>query len=170
MYVTPAALAELPGAQELSQVASTAHDAALVDYALMDATLRGGDRSAFAAPAVAAADMALQRIEAAIEEADGVIDGFLRMRRYALPLSPVPSIVVTWARAITRYLLHKDRLSADSTDPIVRDYNDAMKLLRLVADGKFSLGADDTTAPTSSGSPQFDAPPRVFDRNGLADY
>ncbi|MFM2287130.1 MAG: hypothetical protein RL684_273, partial [Pseudomonadota bacterium] len=168
--VTPASLAELPGAQEISQVASTEHDAALVDYALMELTLRNGDRSGYPAEAIAAADAALARVEAAIAEADATIEGYLRMRGYALPLSPVPPIVTTWARAITRYTLHRHLLATDATNPIVRDYQDAQKFLKLVAEGKFSLGAGDVVAPTGLGSPQVSAPARVFDADTLADY
>lgn len=170
MYVTPAHLAELPGAQEISQVASTEHDAALVDSALMDLTLRGGDRSAYAPDDLDAADAALARVQAAIADADATIDGHLRMRDYVLPLSPVPPIVITWARAITRYLLHKHLVSTEANDPIVRDYQDALKFLRLVAQGKFSLGVGDLVAPTGGGGPQFVAPARVFDADALADY
>lgn len=170
MYITPANFAELPGAQEISQVATTAHAAALVDYELMDRTLRGQDRSDYDAAAIAAADEALSRVNAAIVDADATIDGFLRMRGYTLPLAPVPPIVTTWARAIARYFLHKHRLSVESNDPIVRDYGDALKLLRLVAEGRFSLGAGDPVAPIGTGTPQFDAPRRVFDSASLSDF
>lgn len=170
MYVTPASLAELPGALEISQVASTEHAAALVEPALMELTLRDGDRSAYSPEEVAAADAALARVNAAIADADAAIEGYLRMRSYVLPLDPVPPIVTTWARAITRYYLHKHLLSSEAKDPIVRDYQDALKFLGLVAAGKFSLGAGDVVAPVDGGSPQVCAPPRVFDANTLRDF
>lgn len=141
MYVTPVQLAERPGARELAQVATRERDAIVADD-LMDATLRGLDRSTWSADQVAVADDALARIQEAIAGADGVIDGFLA-RRYPLPLANVLPVVVEWSRSITRYTLHKDRLSTDQNDPIVRDYRDALKLLQLTADGKFSLGAND---------------------------
>ncbi|MGA7437656.1 MAG: DUF1320 domain-containing protein [Luteibacter sp.] len=141
MYVTPDQLAERPGARELAQVATRERDAIVPD-GLMDATLRGTDRSAWTPPQIASADDALARIQEAIGEAGGIIDGFLA-RRYTLPLTVVPGVVTAWARSITRYLLHKDRIAGENDDPIVRDYRDAMKLLQLTADGKFSLGADD---------------------------
>lgn len=141
MYVTPEQLAERPGARELAQLATRERDAIVPD-ALMDATLRGTDRSAWTPPQIASADDALVRIQEAIAEADGIIDGFLA-RRYTLPLVTVPGVVTAWSRAITRYLLHKDRVAAENDDPIVRDYRDALKLLQLTADGKFSLGAND---------------------------
>jgi phage gp36-like protein len=141
-YITPTDLAERPGARELAQVASAAH-LAMVPSELMEATLRGGDRSAWTADQVTAADDALQRIEDAVRQAESLIDGYLARRGYGLPLSPVPELVTGWARDIARYLLHKDRQGREDNDPIVRAYRDALKFLELTATGKFSLGAAD---------------------------
>ena len=148
-YVTLQQLAEMPGALELAQVATDEHARAIVDASLMELTLRGEDRSAWSAEEIAEADKALVRITQAVEEAGGVIDGYLA-RRYALPLDRTPSIMVTWARAITRYKLHKDRATDDRTDPIARDYRDAIRFLELVAAGKFSLGLEDPTTGASA--------------------
>lgn len=143
-YVTLNQLAEMPGALELAQVATDRHAAAIVDAVLMELTLRGGDRGAWSVDEIAEADKALARIEQAAEEASAVIDGYLA-RRYALPLGRMPGILITWARAITRYKLHNDRITDDRTDPVARDYRDAVKFLELVAEGKFSLGLEDPT-------------------------
>jgi len=164
MYVTLAQLAELPGAQELSQIATTAHAASLVDYELMDCTLRGEDRSTYTPEQIAAADEAAARIVEAVADADGIINGYLARRGYSLPLAPVPRIVTNWSRAIARYLLHKDRITDERSDPIARDYRDALKLLQLTADGKFSLGIDDPQADVGLGQVAFDADERVFSR------
>ncbi|WNP66694.1 phage protein Gp36 family protein [Pseudomonas aeruginosa] len=51
-------------------------------------------------------------------------------------------------RDIGRYLLHKDRIS-DDKDAILRNYKDALKFLQMVADGTFSLGAEDPIAKQS---------------------
>lgn len=153
MYVTPLQLAERPGATELAQVAS-AESGSIVDALLMDAVLRGNDTSAWSPDDVAAANDALARITDAINDAGGVMEGFLAKRGYTLPLDPVPGVVVNWARAITRYNLHKDRISDPKTDPIGRDYQDAMKLLQLTATGQFSLGIGDTVTQPGVGLPQ----------------
>lgn len=153
MYVTTVQLAERPGATELAQVATPEADA-VVDSLLMDAVLRGNDISAWPPAQVAVANDALARINDAISDADGLIEGFLAKRGYALPLSPVPGVIVTWARAIVRYNLHKDRITDPKTDPIGRDYQDALKLLQLTATGQFSLGATDTTTVPGVGMPQ----------------
>jgi phage gp36-like protein len=169
MYVTPAQLAERPGARELAQVATRERDA-IVEDALMEATLRDTDRSGWSADQIAIADDALARIIQAIADADGTIDGFLA-KRYPVPLSPVAGVVVNWSRAITRYNLHKDRISSEGTDPILRDYRDAMKLLQLAADGKFSLGADDPVlTDVGDAEVQFVSDGHVFRRDASRRY
>ncbi len=173
-YITPAELAERPGARELAQVATSEHRP-IVPAELMDATLRGLPRdlpgSAWTAADLQDADAALARIMDAVAEADSTIDGFLAKRGYPLPLAPVPRLVAGWSRSIARYLLHKSRISLESNDPIVRDYRDALKLLQLTAEGRFSLGADDAVA-TGGGSTdvRFDAAPQVFGRQELRGF
>lgn len=141
MYVTPAQLADRPGALEIAQAATPDRNA-IVDAGLMDATLRTADRSTWAPADIAVADAALANVQAAIDDADSVIDGYLA-KRYPLPLVKVPGILVVYARAIARYNLHKSRQSLEATDPIVRDYRDGIKFLTAVAVGQLSLGADD---------------------------
>lgn len=169
MYVTLLQLAERPGARELAQVASTEFRA-VVDFELMDLSLRGGDRTAYSVDEIAAADEASARILQAVSDADALIDGFLARRAYALPLDPVPPIVAGWSRAIARYELHKGRISDEKTDPIARDYRDALKLLQATADGKFSLGVGDPQAPTGLGPVLSQGSPRVFDDCSLGDF
>ncbi len=163
-YITPDDLAERPGARELAQVA-TKEGAHQVATALMEATLRGGDRSAWQADQVAVADDALQRIQDAVTEAESIIDGSLAKRSYPLPLSPVPRLVTGWTRDIARYLLHKDRGGREDSDPIVRNYRDALKFLALIVKGEFSLGAEDPiTSNPNQLDVRFESAPSVFDR------
>lgn len=173
MYCTPTALAEARLASELAQLA-TPQRHPVVDEALMEATLRGEDRSAFAPGEVAVADAALLHIHKALLDASTVVDGYLALRKpvpYTLPLNPVPGIVSVWTRWIARYLLHQDRFGTrEETDPVVRDYQQAIRFLELTRDGKFSLGADDPLPAPSGGAPQFAAPPRVFDHISLQDF
>lgn len=168
MYITPAQLAESPGASELAQVASSEHAAATVTAALMDLTLRGGDRSAYSAGDIADADEALTRIEAAIEWTGEYIDGFLR-RRLTLPLSSVPLILLRVARQLVRYDLHKHLIS-DDKHPVLRDYRAAEKLLESIRDGKVAIGAEDPSAATTSGlgDVRFESSAPVFARTGGA--
>jgi phage gp36-like protein len=161
-YLTLLQMAELPGALELAQVASDKHGK-LVAPALMDASLRAGDRSAWSADEIAAADAAIARIEEAGGQADAIIDGYLG-RRYTLPLPAVPSIVTTWARALTRYTLHGDRVAGEDKDPFVRYSRDALMFLALVGDGMFSLGLQDPQAAAES-DVRIDGGAKAFGRN-----
>ena len=166
-YITATDLAERPGARELSQVATAAH-LKPVAWELMEATLRGGDRSTWAADQVAAADDALRRIEDAVAQAESLIDGYLARRGYGLPLSPVPDLVTGWARDIARYLLHKDRGGKEDTDPVVRNYKDALKFLEQIAAGKFSLGVEDPSSQGNGlGEVRIDPGKKVFGREFL---
>lgn len=167
MYITHAQLAERPGSKELAQVA-TPEQHRVVDTALMQATLLGADRAAWPEADIAVADAALARINDAVSDAAALIDGFLGKRGY-LPLNPVPGVVTTWCRAISRYFLHQHRLNADDKDPITRDYKDALRLLQLTADGKFSLGIADAVVTTGAGMPEFTPGSSTF-RDALKDY
>lgn len=173
MYCTPTQLADAKLARELAQVATPERMRIPADAA-MDAALRGGDLSAFPAEDQASAAAALDVVETALGDADQVIDGYLRLRKpapYTVPLNPVPGIVSVWSRWIARYLLHKDRVNTEEkSDPIVRDYRDAIRFLEQVRDGKFSLGVDDPLPPASSGAPQSCGPDRQFSMDTLKDY
>ena len=169
MYITPAQLADRPGATEVAQVATPDRDA-IVDAGLMDATLRGTDRSAWSADETAVADLALANVQAAIDDADNVIDGYLAPR-YALPLTKLPGILVVYARAIARYNLHKSRQSLENTDPIVRDYRDAIKFLIAVAGGQLSLGADDPVLDNpATNEVRFEGDLPVFGRDQTRNF
>ncbi|UYC12285.1 DUF1320 domain-containing protein [Xanthomonas sp. CFBP 8445] len=165
-YVTLAQLAEIPGAVELAQVASD-DQRAPVTADLMALTLRAGDRSSYSADAIAQADAAAARIVSAIAQADSLINGYLG-RRYTLPLAKVHPMLATWSRAITRYTLHGDRISDERTDPIARDYRDALRFLEQIAAGKFSLGLDDpTTGSGALGDVLINPGHKVFGRDFL---
>lgn len=166
-YISHAELAVRPGAREIAEVATPAHQRT-VDFQLMDATLLGADRSAWDADDIAIADEALARVDQAVVDAESLINGFLAKRGY-VPLETVPGIVANWTRVIARYYLHKDRVGTDDKDPVLRDYRDALKLLQLTADGKFSLGFDDPVRATGADAPSFTKGKSVF-RDNLEDY
>ncbi|XAI95402.1 hypothetical protein [Leptolyngbya phage Lsp-JY19] len=173
MYCTPVQLADAKLVRELAQCATPERYPVVADD-LFEATLRGEDRSSFDPADVLIADEALAHVVNALNDATGVIDGYLSLRKpvaYGLPLSPVPGIVVTWARWIARYLLNQDRVGTqEQTDPVVRDYKQAIRFLELTRDGKFSLGVDDPLPPASSGAPAVSAPERVFTHETLRDF
>lgn len=168
-YITPVQLADRPGALEIAQVATPDRES-IVDAALMDATLRLADRSAWSADAIAIADAALANVQAAIDDTNAVIDGYLA-KRYTLPLPKLPNVLVVYARYIVRYTLHKSRLSDEAKDPIVRDYRDALKFLAAIAGGQLSLGVDDPVLDNpAAGDVQFASDPAVFGRDEMKNF
>ena len=166
-YILLGQLAEKPGAAELAQV--TAQIGTMpVEAQTLDAVLRGEDMADFDPFEVDKALAAVKRIDEAVKDAELLIDGYLRQRGYKLPFERVPRLLAVWTRAIARYYLHQ-HLITDEKGPILRDYKDALKLLMLVAEGKFSLGLEDELAQTA-GLAKFNAPPRVFTQQTLKDY
>jgi phage gp36-like protein len=164
MYITLDQLADLPGATELAQVASAQHEA-IVDAALMEATLRGTDRSAWTSDEIAVADDAANRITEVIVEVDALIDGYVARRLPVVPV-PVPTVLVTVARAIVRYELNKHLISDASTNPVARDYQDKLKLLAAIRDGSVTIGATDPLVDTTETASeiQISGDERVFSR------
>ncbi|WP_333822858.1 gp436 family protein [Pinisolibacter sp.] len=104
-------------------------------------------------------------IDAAIGSAGDQIDAYLA-GRFALPLVPVPAIVVTWAVSIARYLLHRD----GAPDHVVRDQRDALAALKDAAAGRLSLpsvtGAVPAPASTSGIGVATDGTVFTSDRMG----
>ena len=81
-------------------------------------------------------------LEAALADADAEIDGYL-VGRYALPLSPVPRLIVRIACDITRYRLW----SVNASEEVRRRYEDARRLLEALRQGAVQIGAP-APAPT----------------------
>lgn len=78
----------------------------------------------------------LSPIERALADADAEIDTALR-GRYALPVTPVPSLLVQIACNLARYALHADR----PTETVKDRAEEARVLLSQIAAGKRSLDA-----------------------------
>ena len=73
-------------------------------------------------------------IDAAIAEADGVIDGYLA-GRYDLPLASPPALLKTIACDLILYALHW----VEPPEGLRNRKNDAIKMLQSIADGKLVL-------------------------------
>lgn len=73
-------------------------------------------------------------VDAALADADAVIDGYL-LTRYALPLSTVPDLIVTLAEAIAIYTLH----TYEPDPKITKDYEAAIRSLRDISGGVIRL-------------------------------
>jgi phage gp36-like protein len=93
----------------------------------------------------------------AIADAGAEIDGYLA-GRYQLPLASTPSILVLYAGDVARYRLYDD----GATEEVRKRYEDVIKFLRLAAEGKVRLGADE---PAPTGGAQMESGGRVFGRD-----
>ena len=108
-------------------------------------------------------------IDEAIADADGEIDGYLA-KRYAVPISPAPKIINKCSKDIAVYNLFSRIGIDESTDQktFLNRYNQAIKFLTLVAEGKVSLGAESDN-PTTAAQTGFSVKsnPRLFSRNSM---
>ena len=100
-------------------------------------------------------------LDQAIADAGAEIDGYLA-GRYQLPLGTVPPILTVYACDMTRYRLYDDA----ATEQVEKRYADALKFLRLAAEGKVQLGpADDGSKATPAGGAQMESGGRIFGRD-----
>lgn len=83
----------------------------------------------------------------ALTDATEVIDGYLAAK-YALPLVTVPGLVADLCQSIAIYKLH----ITQPDEKIARDYQDAQKSLRDIADGRLRIPAAGLDPVTVSGS------------------
>jgi phage gp36-like protein len=103
-------------------------------------------------------------IEQAIADAVGLIDAYIG-KRVALPLPSVPDSLRQAACSIVRYRINAE----NATDRIRADYDDAMRFLRDLADGRASLGLieEEEAAVTAPGM-VVKSRPRIFTDSLLA--
>jgi len=84
-------------------------------------------------------------IDAALADADALIDGYLR-GRYDLPLAIVPPNLTGIAADIARYELRARVPRAQMSDQVRQRYEDALKTLQHIREGKLVLETG-TAAP-----------------------
>ena len=96
-------------------------------------------------------------VAAAIKKADDEINSYVAVK-YAVPLSPVPSLVNTWSTKITKYYLFDGRAHRMGGIPdSIRDgYKDSIAQLKDVAKGSLSIGIDPPPAAKSTGQPSVE--------------
>ncbi|NML88350.1 DUF1320 domain-containing protein [Sphingobium sp. TB-6] len=95
---------------------------------------------------VAAGEIDTSVVDQELVNTDAVINGYLG-NRYRLPLDPVPEQVTDLALSIAIYKLHV--YAPD--EKIKADYQDALRMLRDISDGKVKLDAAGVE-PASSGA------------------
>lgn len=112
------------------------------------------------------------KITTALKDASAEMDSYLR-GRYPLPLNPIPPELRGVCMDIAMYRLQTLRPAQDIEDAR-RRYEDALKWLRDVRDGKIDLmpevdSRDDGT-PGGTGAVMVAGPERVFSRDSLRGY
>ena len=133
-----------------------------------DMTSRYGARNLIeltdrAEPATGEIDTAV--LATALEDADALINAYVGSR-YALPLNPVPAVIHAHACSIAYYMLHRDRYP----DEVRKDYDDALKFLADVSQGRAMLdvaGVEHATAPADA---RVASPEPVFTREHLKGF
>ncbi len=104
------------------------------------------------------------RLGSAMDYANAKVDAALSVN-YTLPLSPIPQLLVDCANDLARWRLYDAIIP-----PVVeRRYEEAMKCLDLLMQGKIDLGQTGEI-PKAAGMPDYDAPGRTFTFDNLADY
>lgn len=165
MYATVADMLERFTATELAQLADDP-DTALVTSALLKASVAGGDLSAWTPEEQAAATSAIAVIDARLQDASDLIDGYLQSR-YPLPLATVPKVLEHYACDIARQLLYR----GNAPDHVDQRQAAVIKALEKINSGAVSLGlaVDNTPAP-QTGGPASSSPGRIFTADSLKDY
>ena len=158
---------------DLAQAATTGWDelaqragGALVDGALLQATVQAADRSAWSVDAQAAADAALLRILAVLEAASRHADTYLFPRyRAVMPLTPELVAASSLPQAVAAIAL-KRLYGASLPDDLRKGTQWADDYLRDLNKGVVSLGAVDDTVATPAGRMVSRTADKAFDWDG----
>jgi phage gp36-like protein len=102
---------------------------------------------------------------AALADASNEIDGYLA-GVYTLPLATVPPLLVLYCCDIAIY---RGAQGAVVTEEIRKRFEDAIKFLTMLAQGKIKLFANDPSAPNGGSGASFDAGERIFTRSRTRD-
>jgi phage gp36-like protein len=160
-YATATDLITRFSAKEIAQRADRAAPRVVSEQLLKDAAA-GVSLAAYSAPQQAAVAEAMTIIQRALDDARDTIDSHISSR-YALPVLPVPPILGRIACNLARRYLYDDQV----TELVKSAYDDDMRQLREVRDGKASLGADAATnqQPTSNAGAELTTGVRVWGRD-----
>jgi phage gp36-like protein len=108
------------------------------------------------------------RLEKALDYASREVDSYLTAAQYQLPLPNVPLVLRNKVADIARYHLDSYRARED----VRQRYEDAVKWLGLLAQGKVSLGLDKTTQEqvVTDDAVTYYSQPKVFTSRLLREY
>ncbi len=105
------------------------------------------------------------RLQRAIDDADGEIDGYLS-GRYEVPLSTVPDIIRKFSVDIAIYNLFSRR-PGGATDIRTERYNNVITFLMAVAKGQILVGVG---GDAEDDSPKITHATRIFSRSNLEGF
>jgi phage gp36-like protein len=109
----------------------------------------------------------LPLVEAAIEDADGEINGYLT-KRYPVPLSSIPKVINKFSKDIALYnLFSRSGLDEGERESnYLTRYKAAVRFLENVAKGVIDIGAKKIEARANTGF-NMKSNSRLFSRNSL---
>lgn len=109
-------------------------------------------------------------VDAAVADADELIDGHLR-GRYALPLDPVPGMIKSLSLDLVIFGLYGRRPEYPTPESVKDRQKVAMEVLRKIQTGAIQLGSAGAATPAESSSGgKATAPGRLFDRDTMDRY
>lgn len=124
-----------------------------------------GELGGYGAEEVAAIDAAIARIEEALSDATEFVNTHVS-DIYAVPLSPLPLMIVRNTCSIGRFYLWGDAAAKDGVEE--RDYKLAEKTLQAIRDNKLTLGSATKPAPAAEHvSGEVFGPERLFTRDSM---
>ncbi|MFT0531606.1 gp436 family protein [Castellaniella hirudinis] len=100
-------------------------------------------------------------IQRAIDQAEDLIDGYLR-NRYTLPLSSVPTVIRDLAVSLARHALYARRPERDLPATVKSTYDGSIHTLGLIRDNRVSLGLPDGRAQGEPGKVLVKTRPKRF--------
>jgi phage gp36-like protein len=107
-------------------------------------------------------------VVAAIVDADSEIDSYA-MVLYDVPFAPVPPVIKKLSTRIAIHNLFQRRQITN--EAVVKGYDDAIKFLKLLSDGKVKFAREDGTEAASTGAEvEIISKPRVFDRDKMEEF
>lgn len=165
-YATATDLITRFGAKEIAQRADRSTPRLVTEQLMKDAAA-GASLAAYTAPQQAAAADVMVVVNRALGDADNTIDAHVSAR-YQLPIAPVPPILGRIACNLARRYLFDDQV----TEAIKDAYDDDMKVLAAVRDGKASLGTDAVSnqAPASTAGAELVSGDRVWGRDSSGGF
>jgi len=106
-----------------------------------------------------------EAIGRALDDATAEIDSYLAAR-YPLPLTVAPKIIVILCVDIALYRLSPDH----GTEERRKRYEDAVRMLKLISEGKMSLGIEEPEAPIERPGISVDSRRQIFFPHRLDRY